>query len=82
MKYAALFIWLLVPLGVWLGITLYGTPHVVLSYTFYDNGRRYDPTAPRVYISCDYLGWYGWRSVPAWNGDCPWVRFFLEGADQ
>lgn len=82
MKYAALFLWLLVPLGFWLGITLYGTPHIALNYTFYDNGRPYDPTARRVYFSCDYLGWHGWHTVPASGGKCRWVRFFVEGADQ
>ena len=76
MKIVGLFLWFIVPVGVWLGITLFGTPHLVLSYRFYDNGRPYDPMAHRVYISCDYLGWHGWHTVPAHRGTCPWVRFF------
>lgn len=76
MKIAALFLWLLVPLGLWVGLQVYGTPHIVLSYQFFDNGRRYDPMVPRVYYRCDYFGWHGWQRVPAKDGSCPWVRFF------
>ncbi len=76
MRYIALFLWLIPPAALCLAIWLYGTPHVVLSYRFHDNGRQHDPLAHRVYISCDYLGWHGWRTVAAQNGECPWVRFF------
>jgi len=80
MKLLAPFAWLLVPLGLWLTVTLFGLPHLVLSYRFYDNGDVYNPRAARTYISCDYLGWHGWRTVVARNGQCPWVRFFpVEG---
>jgi len=75
MKIAGLFLWLIVPLGVWLAISLYGTPHVALSYRFHDNGRPHDPRVSRVYVSCDYLGWHGWQTLLADRGTCPWVRF-------
>lgn len=76
MKIAAAFLWLIVPLGVWLAIALWGTPHIALSYTFRDNGDRYNPFAERHYISCTYYGWTGARTVDASVGRCPWVRAF------
>lgn len=79
MKIVLLFGWLLLPVGLWAGITFYGTPHIVGSYTFYDNGDRYNPLAPRTYISCTYHGWTGTQRVEALNGNCPWVRFFRAG---
>lgn len=75
MRYIVLLFWLLVPLGLWGAINIWGAPHVALSYRFIDNGRPYDPRAPRVYISCDYLGVHGWHTTPALDGRCPWVRF-------
>lgn len=81
MRFAALFLWLVVPLSIWLAISLFGTPHVIGTYRFYDNGDRYNPYAPRRYIDCTYYGWSGTHTVSATNGACPWVRFF-KGADQ
>ncbi|MEM7530454.1 MAG: hypothetical protein AAF416_22945 [Pseudomonadota bacterium] len=75
MKIAALFTWLLIPLGLWLAVTLWGTPHLVWSYRFYDNGDPHNPRAPRHYINCTYLGWAGAITVPADRGHCPWIRF-------
>ena len=76
MRVAALFLWLLVPLGLWAAVTLWGTPHVAWSYRFHDNGDRWNPRAERHYIDCTYLGWTGARHVWAENGRCPWIRFF------
>ena len=77
MKIAALFLWLIVPLGGYAIYTSYGTPHVIWEYSFRDNGARYDPFAPKHYTSCTYLGW-GLRTmrVPDKGGSCPLVRFF------
>lgn len=75
MKLLALFAWLLVPLGLWLAITIWGTPYLALTYRFYDNGRVYDPLAPRHYITCDWWGLSGVVTLPAENAHCPWVRF-------
>ncbi|MEO1721953.1 MAG: hypothetical protein AAFR84_06085 [Pseudomonadota bacterium] len=80
MKYAALFLWVLVPLGLWAGVTLGGTPHVAWSWRFIDNGDRWNPRAERVYLDCTYLGVTGARRVVAEDGDCPWIRFFKAGA--
>ena len=79
MKIAALFLWLLVPLGLWGAIWFYGTPHVAVSYTFHDNGRPYDPLAHRDYVTCTWVGWEGMFTLPAEHSDCPWVRFFRAG---
>ncbi|MEP1520926.1 hypothetical protein [Ascidiaceihabitans sp.] len=79
MKSLALFLWLIVPAGVCLAIFLWGTPHVVLSYRFYDNGDAHNPLAARIYISCDYFGVSGWRTDAAHAGACPWIRFFRGG---
>lgn len=76
MKIAAAFLWIIVPLGVWFAIWAWGTPHIVGSYTFYDNGDRYNPLAPRIYTTCTYHGWTGTLRVAAQDGRCPWFRFF------
>lgn len=76
MRYVALFLWVLVPLGLWLAVTLWGTPHVLGTYRFFDNGDRYNPWAHRRYIDCTYYGWAGIITVPARNARCPWVRVF------
>lgn len=47
MKYIALFAWLLVPLVLCGSMTLWGTPHLVVSYSYLDNGDRYNPGAKR-----------------------------------
>lgn len=76
MRYIALFAWLLVPLALWGSVTFWGTPHLVISYSFLDNGDRYNPVAERHYVSCTYLSWSGQRSVHALDGKCPWLRAF------
>lgn len=80
MKSIALFVWLLVPAGLCLAVIFWGTPHLALSYRFYDNGDVYNPLATRTYISCDYLGLSGWHTVPATAGQCPWIKMFRTDA--
>lgn len=80
MRIAALFLWLIVPIGLWAGYSVYGTPHIVGSYRFFDNGDIYNPSAYRRYIDCTYYGWAGVITVPATNAHCPWVRFFGEAS--
>lgn len=75
MKMIQLFLWLLAPVALWLAITLWGTPHLVVGYRFHDNGDRYNPLVPRVYTSCSYLGVHGTVRVPAFDADCPWIVF-------
>lgn len=76
MKYAAIFLWVLVPLGLWIGVTVWGTPHIALSYRFLNNGDRYNPRAERHYVDCTYYGYAGAITIGADNGACPWIRFF------
>lgn len=74
MRFIVAFLWVLAPLALWGMIQLWGTPHVAVSYTFHDNGRRYDPLAPRHYITCTWIGISGAFTLPAERGRCPWVR--------
>ena len=76
MKIAALFLWIAIPVSLWAIYVIWGTPHVTLTYRFYDNGARYDPLAHRHYIDCTYYGIAGTFTIDADDGTCPWVRFF------
>lgn len=75
MKYAALFLWMVVPLGLWIAVMVWGTPHIALSYRFLNNGDRYNPRAERHYVDCTYYGYSGAITIDAKNGACPWIRF-------
>ena len=70
------FIWIVVPIALYLAFLLFGLPHMALSYTFRDNGQGYDPFAYRWYLTCTYEGPYGSRKIYAANGKCPWFRFY------
>lgn len=80
MRIAALFLWIIVPVGLWIVYTTYGTPHIVGTYRFIDNGDIYNPSAHRRYVDCTYYGWEGAITVPAIQERCPWVRFFGAGS--
>ncbi len=81
MKIAALFLWLALPLAGVATYQIYGTPHLIWSTRFVDNGARYHLRVPRSYISCTYVGWgLVTRTVPAQTGRCHWVRFFKASA--
>ncbi len=81
MKIAALLLWLLLPFAGYLTYLTYGTPHMIWSYKFLDNGDQYNPYIQRHYTSCTYVGW-GWNTVtaPAVSARCPWVRLFKGAA--
>lgn len=83
MRALALLLWLALPLAGYGVYQLYGTPHMIWSYRFVDNGDPHNPYLARHYTSCTYLGW-GPQMItrPAVDGRCPWVRFFAQGADQ
>lgn len=70
MKYVALFLWVLVPLGLWFAVTTWRTPHVTLTHRFLDNGDRWNPRAERTYIDCTYYGFAGTFTVDAEHGTC------------
>ena len=80
MKLTALFLWLALPLAGYATYTTHGLPHVPWSYTFRDNGARYDPFAERYYITCTFVGWYGTFTVDAKYGRCGWFHFFKDPA--
>ncbi|MEP1574582.1 hypothetical protein [Roseibium album] len=71
-----LFLWLIPLLAGGVTIAFLGTPHVVVSYRFFDNGDRHNPLAARYYIDCTYLGWTGLQKVPSRDGHCAWLRWF------
>lgn len=73
MKVAVFLLWLLFPLSVWGVLTIWGTPHVALSWTFQTSSSRYDPLADRYYLTCTYYGWTGAHRVPAHGSNCPWL---------
>lgn len=68
------------PLGLWFAVERWGTPHIVYHYTFYDNGRPYDPFRPRTYITCTYWGAVGSITLYAQTGRCPWFRLIKRRA--
>ncbi|MEO0960194.1 MAG: hypothetical protein AAFW01_07995 [Pseudomonadota bacterium] len=74
MRVVALFLWVVVPLGLWLAVWLWGTPHVLWTYRYH--GPSAYGTAPRHHIDCTYVGWTGARTAPAEKARCPWIRFF------
>ena len=76
MRYLAIFLWALVPLGLWIAVMVWGTPHIALAYRFLDNGDRWNPRAERYYVDCTYYGLAGTFTVDAEHGSCPWIRFF------
>ncbi|MEM9061755.1 MAG: hypothetical protein AAGD13_14940 [Pseudomonadota bacterium] len=76
MRFASLFSWVLVPAALWAIFVIWGSPHIVLSYRFLDNGDRYNPLAKRHYTECTYFGALGALPVPAEHGTRPWIRFF------
>ncbi|MEP2717932.1 hypothetical protein [Pseudophaeobacter sp.] len=75
MKFAALFLWLALPIAGYATYQLYGSPNLIWSYEFRAIGARYDLTIPRCYTSCTYVGW-GLRTVTlsAQAARCPWER--------
>ena len=56
---ASYFIFLVVPVGLWLAYQAYGLPHVIWSYSWIDQGQGYGPLKQRHYTRCTYLGPYG-----------------------
>ena len=80
LKYLSLFVWIGGAAAVYGLYLSYGTPHIIWSYTFQDNGDPFNPYAGRFYTSCSFYGSTGLHKVPAQNGRCGWVRFFKEDA--
>ncbi len=78
MSFVRFFIWvgvLAAILFVWTGA---GSPYVIWSYSFRDNGDPNNPFAERYYTSCTCTNFRASITVPAEAGHCGWVRFFSE----
>ena len=54
------FIWVIIPVLLYLGYQAWGLPHIAFNYTYRDDGQGYRPFAPdRWYTSCTYIGYFG-----------------------
>ena len=82
LPYAAMWLWVIVPVLVYVGYHMVGSPHMIWSYRFHDNGNPWDLSVARTYTSCTYVGWGGnLVTTGPREGKCGWVRFFhLEDA--
>lgn len=69
------FIWMLVPVMIWVGYKHYGLPHFIWSYSWVNEGQGYDPFAKRWYTRCTHVGPYGEYTASAINGKCKLVKF-------
>ncbi|OXT01988.1 hypothetical protein B7H23_03365 [Notoacmeibacter marinus] len=75
-RYLALFLWLAVPAAAYGVYAAIGLPHMIVGYTFENNGAPFDLTVKRHYVTCTFIGPYGAHTRPAEDGRCAWVRFF------
>ncbi len=74
---ASYFVWIIVP-AILFGIyQLYGLPHMLLTYSWQDNGLGYSgPISARQFTRCSYVGPSGWKTIYPANGSCGLIRFF------
>ncbi|MCH9807163.1 MAG: hypothetical protein K0U74_05465 [Alphaproteobacteria bacterium] len=69
-------LWLVVPVGIYLVVAIYGWPHLRWSYSWRDDGQGYEPFAKRFYVRCTYLGpTQAFTLNHPENGHCPLIRF-------
>lgn len=76
------FVWIVVPVALFIAYLAFGLPHVIWSYSFLDNGRGNDPFVERHYTRCTFIGPYGSFTTHPADGTCPWFRFFKEKQEQ
>ncbi len=69
------FIWIIVPLALYLVYLAFGLPHAIWSYDWRDNGTH-DPFVTRWYTRCTLAGPYGLFTIYPVDGKCPWLRFY------
>lgn len=80
MRILAASAWLLVPISLWLAVSVWGTPHVMLSYRYEAAGGQYVPRAQRQHTVCTYWGVTGSVTILPYGARCLWVRLLkLEG---
>lgn len=70
------FIWVIVPIALYLVYMAWGSPHIAFNYTWRNDGQGYDPFAKRWYLSCEYIGATGSHQYHPQDGKCPWFRFY------
>jgi len=73
------FLWIIVPVIIFLIYLIWGLPHVRWSYSWLDQGQGNDPFADRNYTSCTYWGPYGGFTVYPNDGNCALVWLFKKG---
>ena len=76
------FVWIIVPLALWVAYESFGLPHVIWSRSWIDQGQGMNPFAQRHYTRCLFIGPYGQFDQNAINGRCGLVRFFVEESSQ
>ncbi len=67
-------IWLIAFLSVIGGTAIFGTVHVLYTYTYTQFGGR------TIYHRCDYIGWEPQTVFPS-NGKCPIFKFLKAPAE-
>lgn len=74
------FLWVIVPVTLYALFLIVGAPHMLISYSWRDDGQGFDPLAYRYYIRCTYHGPYGPITIH-WppRGECNWFLFRHEG---
>lgn len=82
MRLATLFFWIALPISAYAAYNIFGLPHMIWSYRFFDNGGPANPAVRRYYTDCSFVGPYGVFTVPATRGRCGWVRFFKPRSGQ
>lgn len=73
---AVYFIWLIVPVALFVVYALYGLPHVIWSYEWRDDGQGYSNIHLRHYTRCTFLGPQGRIKTYPIDGNCGWVLFY------
>lgn len=71
----AYFVWIVVPIALYLAYQVYGWPYLNWSYDFRSAGG-YDPFAERYYTRCTYWNPTGTHTIHPSDGNCPRIKFF------
>ena len=74
------FYWLIPTIILIMAYLTYGTPYVIWSYDWRNNGLGYSQIDQRYYTRCSYLGRKGLVTEYPTNGTCDWLRFPERGA--
>ncbi|WP_306260371.1 hypothetical protein [Pararhizobium sp. IMCC21322] len=69
------FVWVIVPIALYLAYQIYGTPYLNWSYDFYSDGGN-DPFAERHYTRCTYTNFRTEITIHPGDGNCPRIKFF------